>query len=163
MNGTTPYMPCRGGNLPPATWQKQPVRVNGTTPYTVQCSGVDPTPLQPRRGAGTVGCYGYKRPTSGLTANGGRLPPLQWVYHIIRCTIHPHGLYIQRGGRQVAAPTIHLLQITAFLTYLSSFFASKISKTWYIDVGAATCRPPRGVFNPTCLVCKLFSSFIANP
>ena len=76
--------------------------VGGTIQYTEQCSGVDPTPLQPRRGAGTVGCYGYERPTSGLTANGGRLPPLQWGYHNAGHTIHPHRLYIQRGGRQVA-------------------------------------------------------------
>ena len=31
--------------------------VGGTIQYTEQCSGVDPTPLQPRRGAGPVGCY----------------------------------------------------------------------------------------------------------
>ena len=68
----------RGGNLPPATWQIQPVPVNGITQYTEQCSGDDSSPLQPRRGAGTVGCYRYERPTSGLTANRGRLPPLQW-------------------------------------------------------------------------------------
>ena len=36
---------------------------------------------------------------------GGRLPPLQWGYHDWGHTIHPHRLYIQRGGRQVAAPT----------------------------------------------------------
>ena len=41
-------------NLPPATWQIQPVPVNGKTPYTEQCSGDDSSPLQPRRGAGPV-------------------------------------------------------------------------------------------------------------
>ena len=40
----------RGGNLPPATWQIQPVRVNGTTPYTEQCSGDDSSPSSPGEG-----------------------------------------------------------------------------------------------------------------
>ena len=51
------YNDCRGqsylntiGNLPPATFRIQPVRVNGITPYTEQCSGVDPTPSSPARG-----------------------------------------------------------------------------------------------------------------
>ena len=33
----------------------------------------------------------------------------------------PHRLYSERGGRQIAAPTIHLFRITAFLTYLSLY------------------------------------------
>ena len=40
----------RGGNLPPATYRLQPVRLNETTRYTEQCSGVDPTPSSPARG-----------------------------------------------------------------------------------------------------------------
>ena len=69
------------------------------------------------------------------------------VYHVLGGAIQPHRLYIQRGGRLIAAPTIHLLQIAVFSTFLSSFCVHKISKTWYITVGAATCRPPRSEYN----------------
>ena len=56
---------------------------------------------------------------------GGRLPPLQWGYHDWGDTVHPHRLYIQHGGRQIAAPTIHLFRITVYLTCLSPFCVSK--------------------------------------
>ena len=36
-------------------------------------------------------------------------------------TVQPHKLYMQRPGRQIAAPTIHLFRITVFLTYLSLY------------------------------------------
>ena len=31
--------------------------------------------------------------------------PLHWVYRVLGNTIQPHRLYLQRGGRQIAAPT----------------------------------------------------------
>ena len=64
----TEQMYCRGGNLPPATYRIQPVRVNGTTSYTEQCSGDDSSPLQPRRGAG---------PVSNITRLVERYHPIQ--------------------------------------------------------------------------------------
>ena len=36
--------------LPPATWQLQPARLNGTTQYTEQCSGDNSSPSSPARG-----------------------------------------------------------------------------------------------------------------
>ena len=129
--------------LPPATYRIQLVRLNGTTPYTEQCSGVDPTPSSPARGwhrwmlrirTSNEWPYGQWRQIAAATVGG---------YRISGDTIHLHRFNIQRGGRQVAAPTIHLFRITVFLTYLSSFCVRKISKTWYIAVGAAICRPPR--------------------
>ena len=62
-------------------------------------------------------------------------------------TVQPQKLYMQRPGRQIAAPTIHLFRITVFLTYLSLYCVLSNWETWYIDVGAAICRPPRCEYN----------------
>ena len=100
VNGITQYTEqCSGGNLPPsspgeglAPYQIQPVWLNGITQYTNERFCV---------------CrYKCKCTTApALRPVGGRLPPLQWGYHIGGHTIHPHRLYIQRGGRLIAAPT----------------------------------------------------------
>ena len=37
--------------------------------------------------------------------HGDESSPLHWVYRVLGNTIQPHWLYLQRGGRQIAAPT----------------------------------------------------------
>ena len=73
--------------------------------YT-QCSGDDSSPSSPGEGLAPLDVTNTNVPRfrpSGPV--GGRLPPLQWGYHVSGATIQPHRLYIQRGGRQIAAPT----------------------------------------------------------
>ncbi len=54
---------------------------------------------------------------------------------------------MQRNGRQIAAPTIHLFRISIFWRFYFRFSFYKMSKTLYIDVGvvlrAAKQNPPR--------------------
>ena len=59
---------------------------------------------------------------------GGRLPPLQWVYHVSGGTIHLHRLYVPRGGRQIAAPTSKLLQIPYIERIQCRFYVLKNTK-----------------------------------
>ena len=72
-------------------------------------------PLQPRQGLASWDVTDTNVPRFRLPPDGGRLPPLHRGYHVSGGTIHPHRLYIQRGGRLIAAPTIHLLQIPYIL------------------------------------------------
>ena len=72
-------------------------------------------------------------------ANGIPGPPLAPFYDTAQ--------YPERSGRLVAAPTIHLFRITVYSTCLSCIVFQKMSKTWYITVGAATWRPPRIEYN----------------
>ena len=46
-----------------------------------------------------------------------------------RDTVHPHRLYSKRGGRQIAAPTFKLFQITVYSTCLLLNCSCKIQKT----------------------------------
>ena len=80
--------------------------------YGTQCSGDDSSPLQLRLGLAPLDDTNTNVPRFRPSGpGGGRLPPLQWGVPYLGCTIQRHRLYIQRGGRQIAAPTIHLLQI----------------------------------------------------
>ena len=138
------------GNLPPATLQIQPVQVNKATPQVChsdgRVSGVEEsTTLEyepPQDKASNSGRFldSHLLSRNDMLVGGSVLPPrvvfgtllgdesspLHWVYHILRDTIHPHRLYSERGGRQIAAPTIHLFRFTVYLTCLSSFCARKM-------------------------------------
>ena len=62
-------------------------------------------------------------------------------------TIHPHRLFLLRGGRQIAAPTItynvfHILRAQNDDRHVK--YTVKRNKC---IVGAAICRPPRWMYN----------------
>ena len=142
-----------------APWQIQPVWLNGTTPRHVIPSAVeessqvadftlrwyfllrggflhsaDAQGLNDRRF--WFGCYKCKRTTiPALRPGGGRLPPLQWGYHVLGCTIQPHRLYIQRGGRLVAAPTIYL-ELPLFQRVYYGLTSVKCQKCGMCDIKA---------------------------
>ena len=119
-------MYCRGGNLPPATLQVQPVWLNGTAPRhaipTERMERRNPLKLQkyPTQGKEcylsrslrsfhSVGmtCWGWFHSTAQVvfeTWHGDESSPLH-LFRILCYTIHRNRLYSIRGGRQVAAPT----------------------------------------------------------
>ena len=73
-----------------ATWE------DSSTPLGMTCRGG----VVPFNQTGYI-CNGAS-PSPGL--DGGRLPPLQWGYHISGDTIQPNRLYSKRGGRQICRP-----------------------------------------------------------
>ena len=73
-------------------------------------------------------------------ANGKPTPPLAPFYD----TAQPP----ERGGRHGSRPYDTFVTSTIYLTCLSLLCVSKNVETWYITVGAATCRPPRWRIQP---------------
>ncbi len=47
------------------------------------------------------------------TLHGDESSPLHWVYRLSGGSIQPHMLSLQRGGRQIAAPTVSLVGSTS--------------------------------------------------
>ena len=146
MNGITRRRVRRGGNLPPATFQIQPVWLNGTTP----CSGDDSSPCH----VPNITCadeWNHPPTCHSERTNVSRgifpscrfylvsvlsatwwIPPLRFasvgMTYLRGDFVYPHRLSLQRGGRQIAAPTIHLFRIAVFLPYLLLICACKMQK-----------------------------------
>ena len=93
-------------NLPPATSRIQPVRLNGMTQYTEQCSGDDSSPSSPGEGLAPWDATDTNVQRVALRPMAADCRRYSGVYHVLGGTIHPHRFNIQRGGRQVAAPTV---------------------------------------------------------
>ena len=107
---------CRGGNLPPATLQIQPVRLNGTT----QCSGDDSSPCN----VANITCVDKTEPPPDMSPRGSecesrdlpklqiftlrrlllqlaKIPPLRFaavgMTYLGGASVYPHRLFLQRS------------------------------------------------------------------
>ena len=79
--------------------------------YGTKCSGVDPTPSSPGEGLAPWDATDTNVQRVALRPMAADCRRYSGVYHVLGGTIHPHRFNIQRGGRQVAAPTSKLLQM----------------------------------------------------
>ena len=89
--------------LPPATYRLQPVRLNGTTRYTEQCSGDDSSPRQGLAPLDVTNTNVQRLRPGGRMAAGCRRYSGYTIMRVVPFT--PTGYTSNVAGDMVAAPT----------------------------------------------------------
>ena len=134
---------CRGGNLPPATFRIQPVRMNGTTYRHV-------IPSERKRVEESSQVASFTLRWSFLQ-RGGFLHSADatvGMTYLRGDFVYPHRLSLQRGGRLVAVPTSKYYVFHIFQRDIRIVAPNFKRNETFFNVGAATCRPPRSEYNP---------------